>query len=129
MIRERVNAGLARARERATVLGRRRTRSAVEDRIRDLRSEGMGILKIGRTLGIGTSVVQRVIAGTGEGSQVMEEDGRSALRAVRELRVSIPAAMDIQLRTAAERRKVSVSEYARRALQRALQHDEQRSDS
>ena len=58
-----------------------------------------------------------------------EEDSRNAVRAVRELRVSIPATMDIQLRTAAERQNVSVSEYARRALQRALQHDEQRSDS
>ena len=54
--------GLARAKERGTVLGRRRTRSAVEDRIRDLRAEGMGILKIGKTLGVGTSVVQRVVA-------------------------------------------------------------------
>src|SRR5215204_5476473 len=62
MIRERVNAGLARAKERGTVLGRRRTRSTVEDRIRTLRAEGLGIVKIGRTLGIGTSVVQRVVA-------------------------------------------------------------------
>jgi DNA invertase Pin-like site-specific DNA recombinase len=62
MIRERVNAGLARAKERGTVLGRRRTRSAVEDRIRALRAEGMGIIRIGKTLGIGTSVVQRVVA-------------------------------------------------------------------
>ena len=62
MIRERVNAGLARAKERGTVLGRRRTRGAVEDRIRALRAEGMGILKIGKTLGVGTSVVQRVVA-------------------------------------------------------------------
>jgi hypothetical protein len=36
--------------------------------------------------------------------------------------------MELQLRAAAERQKVSVSEYARRALQRALQHDEQRSN-
>src|ERR1700724_552316 len=53
IIRERVKAGLARAREKGTVLGRRRTASAVEKRIRRLRSKGMGILKIGRTLGIG----------------------------------------------------------------------------
>src|SRR5450755_3250749 len=61
IIRERVNAGLARAREKGTVLGRRRTEPAVEKRIRSLRAKGMGILKIGRTLGIGTSVVQRVV--------------------------------------------------------------------
>jgi hypothetical protein len=34
----------------------------VEARIRELKAEGMGILKIGRTLDIGTSVVQRVIS-------------------------------------------------------------------
>src|ERR1700720_3821316 len=49
IIRERVNAGLARAREKGTVLGRRRTAAAVEKRIRSLRAKGMGILKIGRT--------------------------------------------------------------------------------
>ena len=34
---------------------------AVEARIRRLRAKGMGILKIGRTLDVGTSVVQRVV--------------------------------------------------------------------
>lgn len=63
IIRERVNAGLARARERGVVLGRRPTEAAVEKRIRQLRARGHGILKIGRTLGIGTSVVQRVVGG------------------------------------------------------------------
>jgi len=33
----------------------------VEARIRDLKAKGMGILKIGRTVGAGTSVVQRVV--------------------------------------------------------------------
>jgi DNA invertase Pin-like site-specific DNA recombinase len=61
MIRERVNAGLARARERGVKLGRRPVKASVEARIRELRSEGMGIVKIGRTLGVGTSVVQRVV--------------------------------------------------------------------
>jgi DNA invertase Pin-like site-specific DNA recombinase len=62
MIRERVNAGLARARARGTKLGRRPVRPSVEARIRQLKGEGMGILKIGRTLGVGTSVVQRVVS-------------------------------------------------------------------
>jgi DNA invertase Pin-like site-specific DNA recombinase len=62
MIRERVNAGLARARAKGTKLGRRPVKASVEARIRELRAEGMGILKIGRTVGVGTSVVQRVIA-------------------------------------------------------------------
>jgi DNA invertase Pin-like site-specific DNA recombinase len=61
MIRERVNAGLARARANGTKLGRRPVKPAVEARIRELRAKGEGILKIGRTLGIGTSVVQRVV--------------------------------------------------------------------
>jgi hypothetical protein len=60
IIRERVNAGLARARAKGTKLGRRRVEPAVEERILELRARGDGILKIGRQLGIGTSVVQRV---------------------------------------------------------------------
>jgi DNA invertase Pin-like site-specific DNA recombinase len=62
IIRERVNAGLARAKERGVVLGRRPVDASVEKRIRKLRNQGMGMLKIGRTLGVGTSVVQRVVA-------------------------------------------------------------------
>jgi DNA invertase Pin-like site-specific DNA recombinase len=62
MIRERVNAGLARAKERGIRLGRRPVKSSVEARIRELREDGMGILKIGRTRKIGTSVVQRVLS-------------------------------------------------------------------
>jgi DNA invertase Pin-like site-specific DNA recombinase len=61
IIRERVNAGLARARAKGTRLGRRPVKPSVEARIRELRAEGEGILKIGRKLGIGTSVVQRVV--------------------------------------------------------------------
>jgi DNA invertase Pin-like site-specific DNA recombinase len=60
IIRERVNAGLARARANGTKLGRRRVEPAVEARILELRANGDGVLKIGRTLGVGTSVVQRV---------------------------------------------------------------------
>ena len=60
IIRERVNAGLARARAKGTKLGRRRVEPAVEARILELKASGDGILKIGRKLGIGTSVVQRV---------------------------------------------------------------------
>jgi DNA invertase Pin-like site-specific DNA recombinase len=61
IIRERVNAGLARAREKGTTLGRRKVEASVEVRIRKLRTGGMGMLKIGRTIGVGTSVVQRVL--------------------------------------------------------------------
>jgi DNA invertase Pin-like site-specific DNA recombinase len=61
IIRERVNAGLAKAKANGTKLGRRTVKPSVEARIRELRAEGMGILRIGRTLGVGTSVVQRVV--------------------------------------------------------------------
>ena len=64
IIRERVNAGLARARQNGTKLGRRRVKASVEAGIRELRAKGNGILKIGRTLGVGTSVVQRVVSET-----------------------------------------------------------------
>jgi DNA invertase Pin-like site-specific DNA recombinase len=65
IIRERVNAGLARARANGTKLGRRPVKPAVEARIRQLRAKGDGILKIGKKLGIGTSVVQRVVGAMG----------------------------------------------------------------
>jgi DNA invertase Pin-like site-specific DNA recombinase len=60
MIREKVNAGLASARSKGVTLGRRPVKPAIEARICALRAEGVGILKIGRTVGVGTSVVQRV---------------------------------------------------------------------
>jgi DNA invertase Pin-like site-specific DNA recombinase len=62
IIRERVNAGLARAREKGVTLGRPRIAPDVEKRIRQLRKKGYGILRIGSELGIGTSAVQRVLA-------------------------------------------------------------------
>lgn len=66
MIRERVLAGLARARKQGTrsglAIGRPRVSATVEARIRELRSQGIGVLKIARTLGCGASTVQRVVA-------------------------------------------------------------------
>ena len=62
IIRERVNAGLARAKEKGIKLGRRKVAPSVEERILALRKAGTGIVKIGRTVGVGTSVVQRVIS-------------------------------------------------------------------
>ena len=67
IIRERVNAGLARARANGIKLGRRPVKPAVEARIRQLRARGDGILKISKKLGIGTSVVQRVVGTVGAG--------------------------------------------------------------
>ncbi len=60
IIRERVNAGLARARANGVRLGRRRVKPSVEAQIVELRAKGLGILKIVIRLGVGTSVVQRV---------------------------------------------------------------------
>jgi DNA invertase Pin-like site-specific DNA recombinase len=60
IIRERVNAGLARARANGVRLGRRRVKPSVEAQIVALRAKGDGILKIGKKLGVGTSIVQRV---------------------------------------------------------------------
>src|SRR5256885_14225101 len=59
IIRERVNAGLARARANGVKLGRRRVKPSIEADIVKLRGKGLGIHKIRKKLGVGTSVVQR----------------------------------------------------------------------
>jgi DNA invertase Pin-like site-specific DNA recombinase len=59
---ERINAGLARAKAAGKRLGRKPVGQVTEARIRELRRQGMGKVKIGKTLGVGTSVVQRVLA-------------------------------------------------------------------
>lgn len=61
MIRERVNAGLARARAQGVTLGRPSVGDDVEARIVELRAQGLGMLKIAKEAGCGTSVVQRVL--------------------------------------------------------------------
>ncbi len=60
MIRERVNAGLARARAQGKILGRPKVAPAVERRVRASLGKGTGILKTARTLGLGTRTVQRI---------------------------------------------------------------------
>ena len=62
IIQERVRAGLARARAKGTILGRPKVGAATERRIRDLTAQGVGKVKAARTLGVGVSVVQRVLA-------------------------------------------------------------------
>jgi DNA invertase Pin-like site-specific DNA recombinase len=61
MIQERVKSGLSRARAKGTRLDRKPHREDVEAEIKKLRAGGMGKVKIGKTLGIGTSAVQRVL--------------------------------------------------------------------
>lgn len=62
IIQERVKAGLERARAKGKKLGRPHTDPKIEERIRKLAAQGIGKGKIARTLGIGVSVAQRVLA-------------------------------------------------------------------
>ena len=63
MIRERVNAGLARARAQGKQFGRRKIAAKVERAIRaDLEAGGAGIQKLAARHGVGTGTVQRIKA-------------------------------------------------------------------
>lgn len=69
MIRDRVMAGLTVVKETGknkhgeqVTLGRPKVGTKVENSVKELRSQGMGILKIAKTVGCGVSVVQRVLA-------------------------------------------------------------------
>ena len=63
IIRERVRSGLERAKAQGKVLGRRRNDDPKRlASVQRLRKKGIGIGKIARTLGIGVSYVQRVVA-------------------------------------------------------------------
>jgi DNA invertase Pin-like site-specific DNA recombinase len=62
IIKERIHAGLSRARAKGKKLGRKPVDAKVEERIRALREKGMGKVKIARTLEIGVSTVQRVVS-------------------------------------------------------------------
>lgn len=61
MIRERVRAGLARARASGKRIGRPMVSPEVEAKIRALRAQGRGIVKIARALRVGGGTVQRVL--------------------------------------------------------------------
>ena len=68
MIVERVNAGLARARAAGKRLGRPSALTPAKERkVRKLLSQNMGVVKIGKTVGIGTGTVQRIRAEFAEG--------------------------------------------------------------
>ena len=62
MIVERVNAGLARARTQGKQRGRPRVSATIEREIHRQRAKGLGIQKIARAVGVGVSVVQRVVS-------------------------------------------------------------------
>ncbi len=61
MIRDRVLAGLARAKEKGKTLGRPKVSPSIERSILLLRQQGNGIKKIAKQLNIGVSVVQRIV--------------------------------------------------------------------
>ena len=60
MIRQRINAGLKRAKARGKQLGRPRIDATIEKRIQAQLRGGKGILKVARELGVGSGTVQRV---------------------------------------------------------------------
>ena len=60
MIRERVMAGLKRAKAHHVKLGRPKVAAEMEERVRAELAKGTGILKTARVLGLGTGTVQRI---------------------------------------------------------------------
>src|SRR3954468_10163812 len=68
MISERVRAGLERVRAKGPPKGKkaigrpRNVDPALAHKVRQMRAKGAGLLKIGRTLRIGTGLVQRIVA-------------------------------------------------------------------
>lgn len=64
MIQERVRTGLRRARAQGKVLGRPKVTEAKEEAVRAARIAGKGIKAIAREVGVGVSVVQRVVRAT-----------------------------------------------------------------
>jgi DNA invertase Pin-like site-specific DNA recombinase len=60
MIRQRVKAGLKRALAQGVKLGRPKIDSATERKVRKQLAQGAGILKVAKSLGIGTGTVQRI---------------------------------------------------------------------
>ena len=60
MIRQRINAGLKRAVAQGVKLGRPRIDGTTERKVRKQLAKGVGILKVARSLGVGTGTVQRI---------------------------------------------------------------------
>jgi DNA invertase Pin-like site-specific DNA recombinase len=60
MIRQRVKAGLKRAVAQGTQLGRPKIDVALERKAQKQLHKGVGILKVAKTLGLGTGTVQRI---------------------------------------------------------------------
>jgi DNA invertase Pin-like site-specific DNA recombinase len=63
MIVKRVKAGLSRAKSQGKQLGRPRLNAKIEAKVKTLRAEGKGIIKIAKELGIGVGTVKRIVDG------------------------------------------------------------------
>lgn len=62
MIRERVRAGLRRAKSEGKRLGRPQVSADVERKVRALKRKGLGMIRIAKMAGCGVSTVQRIVA-------------------------------------------------------------------
>jgi DNA invertase Pin-like site-specific DNA recombinase len=62
MLKERIHAGLRRAKRQGKRFGRPTVLPSVESKVKQLRAEGVGMNKIARQLGVGVSTVQRISA-------------------------------------------------------------------
>src|SRR5262245_24412142 len=60
MIRQRIKAGLKRAVAQGVKLGRPKIDNATERKARKQLAKGVGILKLAKSLGLGTGTVQRI---------------------------------------------------------------------
>jgi DNA invertase Pin-like site-specific DNA recombinase len=63
MIVERVRAGMATAKAKGKSVGRPKASEETLQRIRELRAQGIGMLKVAREVGCGVSLIQRMEAG------------------------------------------------------------------
>ena len=60
IIVERVRAGMATAKAKGKTVGRPKASEETLQRIRELRAQGMGMLKVAREVGCGVSLIQRM---------------------------------------------------------------------
>ncbi len=61
MIRERVMAGLARARAQGKAIGRPKVNGQVEKKVLKLRAGGMGIKRVAKEAGVAVGTVYRIL--------------------------------------------------------------------
>jgi DNA invertase Pin-like site-specific DNA recombinase len=78
MIRQRVKAGLKRAVAQGVKLGRPKIDSATERKVRKQLAKGVGILKLAKSLGIGTGTVQRISNELGQRKALLYKAGIGA---------------------------------------------------